>query len=519
VLAALAVVIALTGCSGHTTGATDVTGSSGQLNFVGSCALGEHCSWYVRYRQVGTSIWTNVPASPLGPVSGPVTDIPLSEQVSSLASGVHYEYQACGNSQPGKQFVCSGPDGTPDTTQKFVAAAGSTDWAQFHYTADHLGFNPWEITIGTGNVGQLTTAWTFSTPLGSASTPAVANGVVYDGQGDGNLYALPTGCATGGGTCTPLWTGNLGGPLLGGPAVAGGVVYANADGLLQAFSASGCGRSTCSPMWTSAAIGTADGFSSPSVASGMVYIGEEATAFPYDDFIYAFSATGCGQSTCTPVWSHDFANQHGVADSTPAVAGGIVYVGAADSKLYAFSASGCGSSSCGPLWTAGAGGAIKSSAAIAGGVAYVGSDDGKLYAFNAGGCGASSCSPLWTGATGGAVFSSPSVAYGEVYVGSEDHKLYAFPAGGCGASTCNPQWTGTTGNLIDTSPAVANGVVYVGSTDHKLYAFPAAGCSAASCSPLWTATTGNAIYSSPAVAGGVVYIGSTDDTLYAFGLP
>ncbi len=206
--------------------------------------------------------------------------------------------------------------------------------------------------------------------------------------------------------------------------------------------------------------------------------------------------------------------------SSPAVANGVVYVGSQDDKLYAFRASGCGASACSPLWTGATGGFIFSSPAVAKGVVYVGSFDHKLYAFSASGCGASACSPLWTGATGGGIVgSSPAVAKGVVYVGSRrDDKLYAFSASGCGAPVCSPLWTGATGSAIISSPAVANGVVYVGSLDEKLYAFNASGCGASACSPLWTGATGNVIYSSPAVANGVVYVGSADDKLYAWDL-
>ena len=146
-----------------------------------------------------------------------------------------------------------------------------------------------------------------------------------------------------------------------------------------------------------------------------------------------------------------------------------------------------------------------SSPAVVGGVAYIGSTDGLLYAFNADGCGASECSPLWTGATGDSIYSSPAVANGVVYVGSNSHELLAFKAAGCGASTCQPLWIGTIGgSILQSSPVVANGVVYVGSFDNKLYAFSASGCGASTCSPLWTAATGDHIESSPAVANGVV---------------
>src|SRR5207248_602056 len=84
-------------------------------------------------------------------------------------------------------------------------------------------------------------------------------------------------------------------------------------------------------------------------------------------------------------------------------------------------------------WTGATGGFVFSSPAVAGGVVYVGSFDHKLYAFDAAGGNATctgvaqarTCSPLWTADAGGFVISSsPAVAGGVVYVGSENGKLY-----------------------------------------------------------------------------------------------
>ena len=61
--------------------------------------------------------------------------------------------------------------------------------------------------------------------------PAVANGVVYIGSSDGDLYAFSaagtTGCSGTPKTCTPLWaTGtSTNGATFASPAVANGVVY------------------------------------------------------------------------------------------------------------------------------------------------------------------------------------------------------------------------------------------------------------------------------------------------------
>ena len=237
--------------------------------------------------------------------------------------------------------------------------------------------------------------------------------------------------------------------------------------------------------------------------------------------------------TLTGLWS---APERGLLFSSPAVAGGTVYVGSGDHNLYAFDAAGvvgCQGTppTCDPLWAGPTGGFIASSPAVANGVVYVGSFDGRLYAFDAAGvtgCGGAprTCAPLWTADVGGAAFGSPVVTKGVVYVGSQDGNLYAFSAAGrtnCGGTpkTCLPLWTGPAGRSLNSSPAVAGGTVYVGSDDHRLYAFDAAGISGCggvpkTCAPLWTAMTGDRIASSPAVAGGVVYVGSDDFRLYAF---
>jgi hypothetical protein len=104
----------------------------------------------------------------------------------------------------------------------------------------------------------------------------------------------------------------------------------------------------------------------------------------------------------------------------------MVYVGSDDGKLYAFNASD-GT----PLWTGATGGAVDSSPAVAGGVVYVYSNDGNLDAFSASGCGAATCSRLWTGAIGfvlgGVNPSSPAVANGVVYVSSTRARCTSSP--------------------------------------------------------------------------------------------
>ena len=117
-------------------------------------------------------------------------------------------------------------------------------------------------------------------------------------------------------------------------------------------------------------------------------------------------------------------------------------------------------------WSYSTGGPIDSSPAVAGGLVYVGSDDYKLYALHA-----VTGARKWSYITGNWIFSSPAVANGVVYIGSTDEKLYALDA-----VTGALKWSYTTGSG-SSSPAVANGVVYVGSVDDNVYAFHLPGMS------------------------------------------
>lgn len=260
-----------------------------------------------------------------------------------------------------------------------------------------------------------------------------------------------------------------------------------------------------------AQLGALVDFSSPAVVGGVVYIGST------DGRLWAYPAGGCGRALCTrPLWtSTDLAQ---IVDS-PTVANGLVYVGSQtsftsnDGRLNAFDAAGCGASVCSPLWQglAGKDSILESSPAVADGTVFVGAFDGRLYAFGADGCGALTCKPLWTATTGASIESSPTVSGGVVYVGSDDGNLYAFDAAGCGAARCDPLWVGAIGSpVFSSSPAVAHGMVFIGSA-HVLASFPAAGCGAASCAPAWTGAFDQDFFGgSPAVAGKNVYIGLED---------
>lgn len=183
------------------------------------------------------------------------------------------------------------------------------------------------------------------------SSPAVAAGMVYAGSTDGNLYAFDAdGC--GAATCQPLWHGATGGSIdIASPTAAGGVVLVSSGDFLDAFKADGCGAAECAPLWRGIAPLMSN---TPAVANGIVYVdaqpllqGGRALGV-----VEAFGLGGCGSRTCDPLWVGS--NHTSGSESSPVVANGVVYVGkgpatSVDAGVFAFDASGCGKGICEPL--------------------------------------------------------------------------------------------------------------------------------------------------------------------------
>lgn len=213
--------------------------------------------------------------------------------------------------------------------------------------------------------------------------------------------------------------------------------------------------------------------------------------------------------------------------SSPAVAGGVVFVGSADHRLYALDAK------TGELkWRFQAEGAIASSPAVVAGCVIFSSLDGLIQAVDA-----TTGKSVWTFRTEGEcrftapgihgaqprteqmpdpydVFhSSPVVAGGLVFVGSGDQHVYALDAG-----TGALRWKRKTGGVVHATPAVSGGRVFIGSFDRTMYALDAA-----TGAVQWTFLTGEdpefhnqvGIASSSAVADGRVFFGCRDGHFYA----
>jgi len=356
--------------------------------------------------------------------------------------------------------------------------------------------------------------WSFETGDDVDSSPAVADGAVYVGSRDNNLYAVDASDGT------EVWRFETDNGVFSSPAVAdvsegtsdgsstqstNGTVYVGSrDSRLYAVDAE-----DGTEVWSFEADDWVD--SSPTVVDGTVYFGSD------DNNLYAVN-TEDGEE----VWSFETGD---LVDSSPAVKDGTVYVGSRDNNLYAVNASD-GTE----VWSFETGNDVFSSPAVADGTVYVGSEDNNLYALDA-----EDGSGVWRFGTGDSVWSSPTVVDGTVYFGSDDFNFYALDAEderevwsfwtGSGTFSSPTVVNVSEGTLDGSSARSANGTVYAGSEDNSLYALDAEDGS-----EVWSFETGGSVDSSPTVVdvtegtsdgsstqstNGTVYFGSSDGNLYA----
>ena len=73
------------------------------------------------------------------------------------------------------------------------------------------------------------------------------------------------------------------------------------------------------------------------------------------------------------------------------------------------------------LWTFRTRARVESSPAVAGGRVYVGSSDGRFYVLNL-----ADGTKLWEFEAGAPVSASPALAAGRVVIGDQDGRLYCF---------------------------------------------------------------------------------------------
>ena len=305
--------------------------------------------------------------------------------------------------------------------------------------------------------------WSFPTGERIVSSPVFADGAIYFGGDDGNVYAVDARDGR------QMWKRATGGPVASTAAVANQTVYVGSyDGKLYALDArSGALR------WKFATEGER-----------------------------RFEAKGLhGMQPKTQTIADPF----DVYLSSPVLGGGAVYFGSGDGHMYALDAV-----SGRLLWQFKTGDVIHASPAYADGIVYFGSWDSYFYAVDA-----RTGAEKWRfhGGEDPAIHnqvgfqSSPVVANGVVYTGCRDSNLYAIDA-----ATGKEKWRfNAAGSWIITSPAVAQGKVVFATSDSSLYYV----VDAETGKPIVRQQGKAYVFASPAVAGGIVYVGVLNGTLEA----
>jgi outer membrane protein assembly factor BamB len=269
----------------------------------------------------------------------------------------------------------------------------------------------------------------------------VADGIVYVGSQDKNIYALGA------------WSGNL--------------------------------------IWNFTTQGAVE--SSPAVANGKVYTGGD------DGYVYCLDAYN-GALIWRTFVNGDLPYTYGslVLKSSPAVSGDKVYIGSLDGYLYALNVNNGNVD-----WKFETGGPILSSPAVSDGAVYFTSEEpttGALYKLDA-----NSGAVLWKQLfpyeyqfTGGTeMMGSPSVAAGMVFASSDLRTYY-----GINATTGDIVWTFANPSAMEfivSSPIYVNGELFI------IDKFSITSLDATNGHPIWNFFTGDELYVSPSYADGKIY--------------
>jgi len=273
------------------------------------------------------------------------------------------------------------------------------------------------------------------------SSPAVANGKVFFGSGDGGVYAADAQ------TGVLQWKFSTNDVVHASPAVVGNTVYIGSwDSYLYALDAD-----TGAVKWSfktgeDPTIHNQVGFqSSPAVVDGTVYVGCR------DAHVYAVDA-----ATGHKKW--DYPTSKSWVIGTPAVRDGVVYVGTSDSSRFMALDAKTGRL----RFNFDAKAYMFSSAALAGDIAYVGDHNGRLYAIEL-----KSGKLAWEFQTEASKADPLKILNAD---GSLKQEVLFAPVFGDFEDMYIDVYKFTTIGSIMSSPVVDKGVVYVGSMDGNLYA-------------------------------------------------
>jgi outer membrane protein assembly factor BamB len=363
-----------------------------------------------------------------------ITDEALA--VSNNLGVVSIQFQIPATAQPGGHWITLVDRGNDIAAQH--AFTVSSNWAMQGWGPTNAGFNPFENTLTTGNVGQLDAFWTKPDGLYGNSSPLIeVNGSIYTGNVLGQILNYS---ATG----TLLWTASPSGADFESstPAANGSLIFFGSGSSVYAYKlACRTDGGVCAPTWTATL--PANVAASLTVFNGTLYIpGTDGNIYPINP------STG---TVGTPFAAYN-SSTSSTSQVTFSIDGGYYYAeGYNLAYRNAYGGSGTINFS-----------TIVSAPAVSNNRVYFTTGDGtvhRLYAWSASTSG-TDCAP------------PPVVAYHLVYAGGCS-TIGAYEAGN-GAV----QWKVTTNGPV-LGLSVANGVLYgcvvnyYGGGDGELVAYDA----------------------------------------------
>ena len=234
--------------------------------------------------------------------------------------------------------------------------------------------------------------WAYKTGGEIKSSPVVVGDRVLIGSYDQTLHCLSTRNGA------LLWKVKTNGPVHATPSISGGLAYiAGCDELFRAIRLSD-GREVftiSSGAYTGA---------SPALKDDAAYYG----TFDNEVLMVNLKDRNIG-------WRYQHPQRKFPFYSSAAVFQNRIVVGGRDKMVHGLDLAGKG------VWTFSTQARVESSPAIAGGRVFVGSNDGRFYVLNL-----TTGAKLWEFTAGAPLSASPAIARGRIVIGSQDGRLYCF---------------------------------------------------------------------------------------------
>jgi len=280
------------------------------------------------------------------------------------------------------------------------AVSPAADWPAFQGGPAHLGVAP-------SLAPPLNVAWQAETKTAIYSSPVISGGMVYTAGENGEVSAFKL-------NGEPAWKTRIKGKIYAStPCVAEGMVYIGSvagngskTGNLWALSSS---NGSVAWSFSPERVGgrSTDIFSSPLVAGSLVIFGCD------DRFVYALD-----RATGQLAWK--FQTEDMVHDNAGTLAGDLVLIGSFDGWMYALNVRD------GLLaWKFKTRKKLNTAPAVADGRAYFGAEDGNLYVVSL-----SDGKQIWSWKTRAAIVASPAVTADSVYLASTDGTVTALSRDG-----------------------------------------------------------------------------------------